>query len=208
MRLLTIALFSLLLPFTSNNVLAAQYEEDVDFERLDQPQPTKSKNKIEVIEFFWYGCPHCNNFEPYLERWKKGLASDVEVTLVPAIFRPEWEIHARAFYTAQILKVLDTIHPAMFNAIHNLRQPLSTEAQIMKVFIDNGVAERDFKRIFKSFAVESKVRKAKTLHRNYGVNSVPNVIINGQYRTNAGLAGNNVNVLKVADYLISQERKK
>jgi len=208
MRLLTIVLFSLLLPFTSGNLLAAQFEEDVDFERLDQPQPTKSKNKIEVIEFFWYGCPHCNNFEPYLERWKKGLASDVEVILVPAVFRPEWEIHARAFYTAQILKALDTVHPAMFNAIHNLRQSLSTEEQIMKLFIDNGVSERDFKRIFKSFAVESKVRKAKTLHRNYGVNSVPNVIINGQYRTNAGLAGNNVNVLKVADYLISQERKK
>ncbi len=208
MQLFSIIFISLLLAFSSSSAISAPFEEDVDYERLDQPQPTKSKNKIEVIEFFWYGCPHCNNFDPYLQRWKKGLASDVEVVLIPAIFRPEWEIHARAFYTAQVLKVLDKIHPAMFNAIHNRGVPMSNEAQIMQLFIDNGVSERNFKRIFNSFAVESKVRKAKTIHLNYGVRSVPNMIINGTYRTNAGLAGNNVNVLKVADYLISQERKK
>ncbi len=208
MQLFSIIFISLLLAFSSSSAISAPFEEDVDYERLDQPQPTKSKNKIEVIEFFWYGCPHCNNFDPYLQRWKKGLASDVEVILIPAIFRPEWEIHARAFYTAQVLKVLDTIHPAMFSAIHNRGVPMSNEAQIMALFIDNGVSERNFKRIFNSFAVESKVRKAKTVHLNYGVRSVPNMVINGAYRTNAGLAGNNVNVLKVADYLISQERKK
>lgn len=208
MQLFSIIFISLLLAFSSSSAISAPFEEDVDYERLDQPQPTKSKNKIEVIEFFWYGCPHCNNFDPYLQRWKKGLASDVEVILIPAIFRPEWEIHARAFYTAQVLKVLDTIHPAMFNAIHDRGLPMSNKAQIMKLFIDNGVSERDFNRIFNSFAVESKVRKAKTVHLNYGVRSVPNMVINGSYRTNAGLAGNNVNVLKVADYLISQERKK
>ncbi|VAW89674.1 Periplasmic thiol:disulfide interchange protein DsbA [hydrothermal vent metagenome] len=208
MQLFSIIFISLLLAFSSSSAISAPFEEDVDYERIDQPQPTKSKNKIEVIEFFWYGCPHCNNFDPYLQRWKKGLASDVEVVLIPAIFRPEWEIHARAFYTAQVLKVLDKIHPAMFNAIHDRGVPMSNEAQIMKLFIDNGVSERNFKRIFNSFAVESKVRKAKTVHTNYGVRSVPNMVINGTYRTNAGLAGNNVNVLKVADYLISQERKK
>ncbi len=208
MQLFSIIFISLLLAFSSSSAISASFEEDVDYERLDQPQPTKSKNKIEVIEFFWYGCPHCNNFDPYLQRWKKGLASDVEVILIPAIFRPEWEIHARAFYTAQVLKVLDKIHPAMFNAIHNRGLPMSNEAQIMALFIDNGVSERNFNRIFNSFAVESKVRKAKTVHLNYSVRSVPNIVINGSYRTNAGLAGNNVNVLKVADYLISQERKK
>jgi thiol:disulfide interchange protein DsbA len=208
MQLFSIIFISLLLAFSSSSAISAPFEEDVDYERLDQPQPTKSKNKIEVIEFFWYGCPHCNNFDPYLQRWKKGLASDVEVILIPAIFRPEWEIHARAFYTAQVLKVLDTIHPAMFNAIHDRGLPMSNKAQIMKLFIDNGVSKRDFDRIFNSFAVESKVRKAKTVHLNYGVRSVPNIVINGSYRTNAGLAGNNVNVLKVAGYLISQERKK
>ncbi len=206
MKLLTTVLMTLLLAFSSST-MAAQYEEDVDFERLGQPQSTKSDSKIEVIEFFWYGCPHCNNFEPYLKRWKKGLASDVEVLLVPAIFRPEWEIHARAFYTAQMLKVLDKIHPAMFNAIHNMGKRMSSEAEIKQLFMDNGVSERDFKRIFKSFAVESKVRKAKTMPRNYGVKSVPNIVVNGKFRTNAGLAGNNVNVLKVADYLIREERK-
>ena len=85
---------------------------------------------------------------------------------------------------------------------------MSNEQQVMKLFIDNGVSERDFKRIFNSFAVESKLRKSKTIHRSYGVNSVPSMIINGKYRTNAGLAGSHVNVLKVVDHLISQERKK
>ncbi len=208
MRLFNTLFLSIALAFICSAVTAAPYEEDVDYERLGQPQPTKNKDKIEVIEFFWYGCPHCNNFEPYIQRWKKGLASDVEFIQTPAIFRPEWEIHARVFYTAQMLKVLDKIHPAMFNAMHNARLPMSNEEQVMKLFVDNGVSEEDFKRIFKSFAVESKVRKAKSLHRSYGVNSVPTLIINGKYRTNAGLAGNNVNVLKVADYLISEERKK
>lgn len=208
MHLINALLLGLILSFSSSQLLAAQYEEDVDYERIDQPQPTKNSNKVEVIEFFWYGCPHCNNFDPYVQRWKKGLASDVEFILLPAIFRPEWEIHAKAFYTAQMLKVLDKIHPAMFNAIHNLGIPMSNEDQIKKIFLDHGVSERDFKRIFNSFAVESKLRKSKTIHRNYGVNSVPTMVVNGKYRTNAGLAGSNVNVLKVVDHLITQERKK
>ena len=208
MRFINALLLGLVLSFSSAPLLAAQFEEDVDFERIDQPQPTKNKNKIEVIEFFWYGCPHCSNFDPYVQRWKKGLASDVEFTLIPAVFRPDWEIHAKAFYTAEMLKVLDKVHPAMFNAVHNLGLPMSNELQIMKLFTDNGVSERDFKRIFNSFAVESKLRKSKTIHRSYGVNSVPSMIVNGKYRTNAGLAGSHVNVLKVVDHLINQERKK
>lgn len=185
---------------------AKEFEEGVDYEVLSSPVPTSTGNKIEVIEFFWYGCPHCYNFEPFLKRWKQTLSSDVEFISQPAVFRPEWDLQARAFFAGQALGVLDKSHDAMFTAMHELRKPLNSEEQIWGVFKELGVSEADFKRAFKSFAVESKVRRARDLHRSYGVDSVPNIIVGGKYRTNASLAGENKNVIQVVDYLINKVR--
>jgi len=209
MRKALLIVFSLCTLMLLQPALAtSQYEEDVDYEVLDQAQPTSNSDKIEVLEFFWYGCPHCYQFEPHLQRWKSKLSKDVEFIKIPAVFRPEWEIHARAYYTAQRLNVEDKISSAIFTAMHEQRLPMNNEAQLAQLFKQNGVSEADFQRTFKSFPVDHKVRRAKSIHRQYGVNSVPNMIVNGKYRTNASLVGNNTTVLKVVDYLIERERNR
>jgi len=186
---------------------AIDYKENIQYQKVVPAQPITTGNKIEVVEMFWYGCPHCNHLEPYVNRWLKKKAKDVELVRIPAIFRPSWELHARAFYTAQILGVLDKTHDAMFDAIHKLRKPMNNEKEIMDFFAEHGVKNADFKRVFHSFAVEAKVRRARDMSQRYGIDGVPTLIVDGKYRTNAELAGNSANIFKVVDFLVDQERK-
>jgi thiol:disulfide interchange protein DsbA len=187
--------------------MADEYEEGEDYEELLTTQPTSAENKIEVLELFWYGCPHCYKLEPYVENWKKKLSSDVKFVQYPAILRNEWAIHARAFFTAQILGVDDKTHQAIFAAFHELRRPANSEKALKAIFIEQGVDGKDFDKTFRSFTVESKLRRARDASKRYGIKGVPALIINGKYRTNARLAGSNANMLKVVDYLVEQERK-
>jgi thiol:disulfide interchange protein DsbA len=186
---------------------AATYKEKIHYERVQPPQPTTTGDKIEVVEMFWYGCPHCNNLEPYVNRWLKKMPKNVQFVRIPAIFRPSWELHARAFYTAEILGVLDKTHDAMFAAIHKLRQRMDSEKAIMDFFAKHGVSNDDFKRVFHSFAVEAKVRRAKDMSQRYGIDGVPSLIVNGKYRTSARLAGGAANIFKVVNYLVEKEAK-
>lgn len=194
-----------LIPF--NNSFAANYKEKIHYELVQPVQPTTTGDKVEVVEMFWYGCPHCNNLEPLVERWLKRIPKDAEFVRIPAIFRPQWEIHARAFYTAEILGVLDKTHKAMFEAIHNQKRKLATEKEIMEFFAEHGVSNEDFKRVFKSFAIEAKVRRAKDLSQRYGIKGVPAFIVQGKYRTGAQLAGSNSNIFKVVNFLVEKEAK-
>jgi thiol:disulfide interchange protein DsbA len=186
---------------------AINYKEKIHYERVIPVQPTSTEGKIEVVEMFWYGCPHCNNLEPYVERWLKKIPKKAEFVRMPAIFRPSWEVHARAYYTAEILGVLDKTHQAMFAAIHGQKRKLGTEKEIMQFFAEQGVSNKDFKRVFKSFAVEAKIRRAKDMSQRYGIKGVPSLIVNGKFRTGSTLAGNNANIFKVVNHLIKQESK-
>lgn len=186
---------------------AANYKEKIHYELVQPPQPTTTKDKVEVVEMFWYGCPHCNALEPYVERWLKRKPENAEFVRIPAVFRPSWELHARAFYTAEILGVLDKTHSAMFEAIHNQKRHLNTEEELMKFFAEHGVKNDDFKRVFHSFAVEAKVRRAKDLSQRYGIKGVPAIIVNGKYRTGAQLAGGNANIFKVVNFLVDKEKQ-
>jgi thiol:disulfide interchange protein DsbA len=188
--------------------LAATYTEGQQYELVTPPQPTSvSKDKVEVVELFWYGCPHCFRLEPYVQRWLKHKPANVEFVRMPGVFRPSWEIHARAYYTAEILGVVDKIHRPMFDAIHEQRRPMNTEAAIMALFKEHGVSEQDFKRVFHSFAVETKLRRARDMGRRYGAQGVPTIIVNGKYRTGAQEAGGNSHVFQVVDYLVKKESK-
>lgn len=191
----------------TSNAQAVTYKENIQYQKVEPPQPITTGNKIEVVEMFWYGCPHCNHLEPYVNRWLKKKAKDVELVRIPAVFRPNWALHARAFYTAQILGVLDKTHDAMFDAIHKLRKPMNTEGEIMDLFAQHGVKNDEFKRVFHSFAVEAKVRRARDMSQRYGIDGVPTLIVDGKYRTDAELAGSAANIFKVVDYLVDQERK-
>lgn len=194
-----------MLPMTAG---AAEYKEKIHYELVQPPQPTTTKDKVEVVEMFWYGCPHCNSLEPYVERWLKRKPDNAEFVRIPAIFaRPEWALHARAFYTAEILGVLDKTHSAMFEAIHNQKRNLNSEDALKEFFSEQGVSIEDFDRVFRSFAVEAKVRRAKDLSQRYGIDGVPAVIVDGKYRTSAQLAGGNANIFKVVDYLVENAGK-
>ncbi len=187
---------------STGNVMAAK-----EYEMINPPQPTTSKDKVEVVELFWYGCPHCFTLEPYVERWLKRKPENVKFVRMPGMFRPSWEIHGRAYYAAEVLGVVDKVHKPMFEAIHEQKRSLNDEASIMALFKANGVSEKDFKRVFRSFAVETKLRRAKDMGQRYGVRGVPALIVNGKYRTGATQSGGNAKVFKVVNELVKMESK-
>lgn len=196
------AIFALCLTGASSVMAADGYE------MVSPPQPTTAKdNMVEVVELFWYGCPHCYRLEPFVERWLKRKPKNVKFVRMPGVFRDSWEIHARAYYTAEILGAVDKVHKPMFEAIHEQKRRMADEASIMALFLNHGISNKDFKRVFRSFAVETKLRRAKDMGRRYGAKGVPAIIVNGKYRTGAQLAGSNAKVFKVVNQLVKQESK-
>ena len=183
------------------------YLEGAEYLKLAKPQPTASKDHIEVVELFWYGCPHCHYLEPYLNQWRAGLADDVQFIRLPAILGPGWELLSKAWFTAEMLGVTETIHGALFEEIHVRKNRINTEASLRKFFVQHGVSAEDFDKTFRSFAVAVKVNNARLMTRRYAITGVPTVIINGKYSTSATLAGGNPDLIKVMDYLIDQERQ-
>ena len=184
-----------------------KYQAGQEFTRFASAQGTSSApDKVEVAEVFWYGCPHCYNFDPVLNEWKQSLADDVSFVRIPVIWSPTHEFHARAFYTAEALGKLDQIHPAFFRAIHIDNNPLTTEEAVRELFEEFGVSGEEFERSFNSFAVSSKLNRARTLTRNYQVRSVPIMIVNGKYATSSQLRTFD-DVLDVVDELVTRERQ-
>jgi thiol:disulfide interchange protein DsbA len=184
---------------------AASFEEGIQYTKLSHPQPTVDADKIEVVELFWYGCPHCHKFQPYVEKWLKTKPDNVSYVRMPAILREDWSLHARAFYTAEILGALDRIHTPLFDAIHNDKRHLFTENKLMEFFQEHGVSNDDFRNTFHSFAVDSKVRRARQMTRRYQVRGTPAVVVNGKYLTGPGMANGFDNMIKVIDYLVDKE---
>lgn len=206
LRFLFVALASMMI--LSPAVIAATFEEGEEYELVTPAQPTTaSSDKIEVVEVFWYGCPHCYQFEPFVNRWLKTKPKNVEFIRMPGIFRPAWALHARAYYTAQVLGVFNKVHDAIFEATHELKRPLTSEAALAEFFAEHGVNKEEFSKVFRSFAVDSKVRRATDMSRRYGISGVPALIVNGKYRTSGHMAGSNANAFKVVDFLIKKESK-
>lgn len=193
-------LFILLFSFS-----ALLIAEDQGYETLSSAQLTQNKDKIEIIEFFWYGCPHCYTFEPELEQWLKSKPDNVEFIRQPAIFSSLWGKHAKAYYVAEALGVVDKVHADLFDAIQNKKQKLTSEDQLAKFFVAHGVDETEFRNTFNSFLVDAKLRQAKTMAPRYGITGVPAIIINGKYKTTGPLAGSHKNMIEVMNRLIEQE---
>ncbi len=164
-------------------------------------------DKVEVVELFWYGCPHCFAFEPSIEAWLKTKADYIEFVRVPAVFARNWEIHARAYYAAEQLGVLDKTHAALFRALHEGKRKLFSQAELAAFYAEQGVPEADFNRAYESFDVDTKTRNAIALTRQYGISGVPAVIVNGRYRSSAQKAGTYDNMLKLVDFLAAKEAK-
>ncbi len=182
------------------------YEAGKDYDVITPAIRTADPHKIEVTEFFWYGCGHCYAFEPLLEQWEKGLPEDVSFRGSPAMWNARMEVHARIYYVAEVLGVLDTLHAAAFQAMNVDHKPLATEAEIGQLFVANGVSAEDFTKAFNSFGVGSEVRQANARARAAKIDGTPTLMVDGKYRISTRKAGNQANMLKIADFLIAKER--
>lgn len=203
---LVLALFFVSMPIFAANKLT-DINEGIEYEVLDTPQKVNSKKKVEVIEFFSYACPHCYNLEPHVEKWRKSKADDVEFIHIPAVFNKSWEALASIYYTAEVLGVEDKLHPAIFEAIHGKGKKINSFEELKNLFVANGVSAADFDATLNSFTVANKTRKAIQLTKQYQVQSVPVVIVQGKYRTNSTLAHGHANVFTVVDHISERVRK-
>lgn len=177
------------------------------YERVVPAQNTENPAKVEVIEFFWYGCPHCLQFEPNMNKWAKNLPADVQLIRQPAIFSKKWAPHARAYFIAEALDIVDKVHGDLFDAIQNKKLPLQSKQALASFFAAHGVDKTQFEGAYDSFVVVTKMRQAESMSARYGISGVPAVIINGKYKTSGSLAKTYDNVIKVMNQLIEQERK-
>ena len=189
-----------------------QFKEGQHYVRLVPTQPTVGgADKIEVAEIFWYGCPHCYTFEPIINEWAANTPSNVRFVRIPAMWNAALVLHARLFYTEEILvrngviKDARAFRDAVFEEYHDRGNRLMSEGAIQKVFERFGVSADEFSRTWNSFEVDQKLRVADDLSRRYSVASVPVVVVNGKYRTGAAEAGSYPKLLEVIDELIARE---
>jgi thiol:disulfide interchange protein DsbA len=163
--------------------------------------------KIEVVEFFWYSCPHCNRFEPQLEAWIKKLPPDVAMRRVPVAFNASFEAQQRLYYTLEAMGKVDELHGKVFQAIHKEGQQLNKEDTILSWAEKQGLDKARFKDLFNSFMVASKIKRASQLQEAYRVPGVPALGVAGRYFTDGDLTGNMERALQVVDFLIGEARK-
>ena len=176
------------------------------YEVLNPPQPTESGSKIEVVEVFWYGCPHCYSLEPYLEKWLETKPDDVEFRRIPGVLGKNWLPHARAYYTAEILGILDKIHKSLFEAIHRDNKNVMDEKSLRDFFVQQGVKKDEFDKVYQSQEVTDKVKEAFIAGQGYNLTGVPTIIINGKYRTSAAMTGSNQKLIETINQLLDRER--
>jgi len=197
----------MLMAVMSTAAQAADFKEGVHYIKLATPVAVSEPGKIEVAELFWYGCGHCFEFEPYIAPWSEKLPSDVRFERVPATFSKPWQTHATGFYAAEALGIGKTLHSDFFNRIHRQGQRLSNNDSLAKFFSEYGVTEDQAEKALKSFGVKSKVNQAGARIRGYQAMGVPALVVNGKYRIDTSTAGSWANMLKIAEYLIEEERK-
>jgi thiol:disulfide interchange protein DsbA len=187
--------------------VSRQFKEGVHYQRVVPAQRTNvPPDKVEIIEMFWYGCGHCYALDPRVESWlRNGKPDYVEFVRVPVLWGNVHRMHARVFYTAEILGKVDELHPKIFRAIHVQGNFLDSEEKIQAFFTANGVSEADFKRAFSSFGVENKLKRAELIGRSYRVEAVPTFLINGKYRTGAGEAGGEEQLMLLLNELAAAE---
>lgn len=192
--------------------------EGKDYRALDKVQTTAPGKVIEVTEFFWYGCPHCNSFEPNLVAWVKKQGDAISFKRVPVAFRDFFVPQQKMYYALEAMGQLEALHPKVFYAIHAKRQSLDTEADIVKFLEKQGVDKKKFLNLYNSFGVQTKVKRATQMQEDYRIDSVPMVAIDGHYVTSPAMVGNNLKnpsedamqqaTLRVLDYLVAQSQQK
>ena len=187
--------------------VSADEQDQAEYVTLDPPQATQTGDKIEVLEVFWYGCPHCYAFEPSLQKWLSTKPDNVEFRLMPGILNRAWVPHARAYYTAEKLGVLDKIHHQLFDAIHKDRRYIFDEDAIKRFFVEQGVDGDEFSKVYDSKEIDEKLKQAAQEQISAKITGVPSIIINGKYLTSPSRTGSYEKLEKVMNSLIARESK-
>ena len=204
-----VAASALTLPVANPAVAQArQFKEGKDFKRLDKPvAPDAPAGKVDVIEFFWYSCPHCNAFEPTLDAWVKAAPKDLSIRRVPVAFNASFVPQQKLFYTLEGMGKLEALHAKVFRAIHVEKAKLAKDDEILAWVTQQGVDVAKFKEVYGSFSVANQVRRASQLQDSYGVEGVPSMGVAGKYYTDGTMAGSMQTVLQVVEYLAATARK-
>ena len=189
-----------------------QFSEGEHYSRMVPTQPTVGgADKIEVAEFFWYGCPHCLDFEPYLQRWDAEKPANVRFVKIPIVWNPVAQLHGRMYYTGEILirngviEDGEAFHNTVFQEYHRRGNRMASEGAVKKIFERFGVTSEQFESTWSSFEVDQKLRVANDLMRRYKIDGVPAVVVNGKYRTGAAEAGGYPKVVELINELIVRE---
>lgn len=187
--------------FQSTSAWAAE-----GYELIDPPQNTSTKDAVEVIEFFWLGCPHCYSFEPTIVAWENDMPANVKFIREAPPLNPSWEEHSRGFYAAQLMGQEHAFVSAMFKAIHEDRKRMRKPADIAKLAATVGLDENKFLKTMTSFGVQTKLNRSIQLAKSAGISGVPSIVINGKYRTGARIAGGNAGIVDVINRTVAIEK--
>ncbi len=183
----------------------SQFEEGMHYERIEGPPIDSTADHVEVVEVFSYLCPHCSTFQPYVGPWEKDLPESTSFRRVPVSFNPSWRAFAQAYYTAEVLGILDQSHEALFTALHTNRRPIRSMADLADFHAGFDVDADRFESTAESFAVQSRMRSGDADLAKWGVRSTPTLVINNKYRVSPRRGGSFEEVLAIADFLIAQE---
>ncbi len=185
----------------------AEIVEGKDYTVLASSQPTQDNTKIEVLEFFWYGCPHCYSLHPHLKTWLMNKPSDVDFRYVPAIFRPNWVAAAKIFYAIEAIGMTDALHDKIYDAIHRDKIDLNNEAVLFDWIEKQGVDRKKFENAYNSFTVQNQVARSTQMSRQYQLTGVPALVVNGKYLTSGKMGGTPQDTIKTLEMLIEKTRQ-
>jgi thiol:disulfide interchange protein DsbA len=180
--------------------------QNIEYRVLEQPQPVETGDRIEMIDFFWYGCPYCNQLLPLLEEWIKRKPADVTVRRIPAILRDNWAAHARIFYTLELLNELERLHARVFHSYHVEELSMSKPDVMEQWAVKNGIDGRKWKDAYFSPETDAKMARAAKATRSYTIEGTPASVVDGRYYTSGSMAPSLKEMMPVVDELVKLAR--
>ncbi len=193
----------ILVLFLGSTVSAQEFELGANYHRLNKPQPVHTGDRIEVLELFWYRCPHCYRLEPYLKQWLNSKPESVEYVRMPAVLNKSWGFDARAYYTFVALDLVEKLHEPYFDAIHKDRKRILSVEQLADWASEHGIDRNAILDTFTSFGVDSMLAHAMDMTPRYETDSVPTIIVDGKYRSKVSLAGGHNELMDLINHLIA-----
>lgn len=201
-----VGVLALLCAAGSSAFAATSFDEGIEYKRVAEPQRLVPGDDIEVLELFWYGCPHCYQLEPAIERWLENKPEGVSFRRLPAAASSRWIPHAKAYFAAEQLGELDKLHEPLFKALHEQRRKLFSDDELIAFAAEQGIDEEAFRNAYQSFPVDMKVRQSADLVRRYQLSGVPAIVVNGTYTSGITEAGGRDQLFELVDYLVAKEQ--